>query len=82
MFGKNKVAIMGTGRIAGIMADTIKSMRGVTCYAVGSRTQENANRFASEHGIKKACPGRGYNLPLLLSLRTKLSLYIEGTYPG
>ena len=54
MFGKRKVAIMGTGSIAGIMADTIKSMRGVTCYAVGSRTSENANRFAAEHGIKKA----------------------------
>jgi predicted dehydrogenase len=54
MFGKHKVAIMGTGRIAGIMADTIKNMRGVTCYAVGSRTTENANRFAAEHGIKKA----------------------------
>ena len=54
MFGKTKVAIMGTGRIAGIMADTLKRMRNATCYAVGSRTQESAQRFAAEYGIRKA----------------------------
>ncbi len=54
MFGRVKVAIMGTGKIAGIMAETLKNMRGVTCYAVGSRTQERANSFASKYGIKKA----------------------------
>lgn len=54
MFGKVKVGIMGTGTIAGIMADTIKDMRGITCYAVGSRTTVNANRFAEKYGIKKA----------------------------
>ncbi|WP_029233734.1 Gfo/Idh/MocA family protein [Butyrivibrio sp. VCB2006] len=54
MFGRVRVAIMGTGKIASIMADTLKSMRGVECYAVGSRDQERANKFASEHGVKKA----------------------------
>ena len=54
MFGRVKVAIMGTGRIAETMAETLKHMRGVTCYAVGSRTKENADKFASKFGIKKA----------------------------
>ena len=54
MFGRVKVAIMGTGRIAGTMAETLKHMRGVTCYAVGSRTKESADKFASKFGIKKA----------------------------
>ena len=54
MFGSTKIGIMGTGNIAGIMADTIKNMRGVSCYAVGSRTAENASRFASLYGVKKS----------------------------
>ena len=54
MFGRVRVAIMGTGWIAEKMAETLKAMRGVTCYAVGSRTQEKANQFASRYGIKKA----------------------------
>lgn len=53
MFGRVKVAIMGTGKIAGVMADTLKGMKGVTCYAVGSRTMENAEKFAKYYGIKK-----------------------------
>ena len=31
MFGKTKVAIMGTGNIAEVMARTLKKMRGVNC---------------------------------------------------
>ncbi len=54
MFGRLKVAIMGTGRIAEIMARTLKDTKGVTCYAVGSRTIENAEKFAREFGFKKA----------------------------
>ena len=54
MFGKFKVGIMGTGKIAGIMADTLKAAKGVSCYAVGSRSIENANKFAGNYGIKKA----------------------------
>ena len=54
MFGRVKVAIMGTGKIAGVMAETLKSTRGAVCYAVGSRTKESADKFASTYGIKKA----------------------------
>jgi predicted dehydrogenase len=54
MFGKTKVAIMGTGNIAEVMARTLKKMRGVNCYAVGSRSQDRADTFARTHGIKKA----------------------------
>ena len=54
MFGRLKVAIMGTGKIAEKMADTLKDTRGVTCYAVGSRTLEKAEQFAKDHGFKKA----------------------------
>jgi predicted dehydrogenase len=54
MFGRFKVAIMGTGKIAVVMADTLKAMRGVTCYAVGSRSMENAQKFAKDYGFKKA----------------------------
>ena len=51
MFGRLKVGILGTGRIAGLMADTLKEMRGATCYAVASRTKEKADNFA-----KTFCP--------------------------
>ena len=54
MFGRLKVAIMGTGKIAGTMAETLKDTKGVTCYAVGSRTLENAEKFAKQYGFKKA----------------------------
>ncbi|MBR4671090.1 MAG: Gfo/Idh/MocA family oxidoreductase [Butyrivibrio sp.] len=54
MFGRVKVAIMGTGKIAGVMAETLKSVRGATFYAVGSRTQDSADKFAQAHGVKKA----------------------------
>nr|WP_297765518.1 Gfo/Idh/MocA family oxidoreductase [uncultured Butyrivibrio sp.] len=54
MFGRIRVGIMGAGSIAGTMANTIKGMRGVVCYAVGSRSQEKADKFAAQYGIKKA----------------------------
>ncbi len=54
MFERVRVGIMGTGRIAGVMAATIKEIRGVACYAVGSRSMDNAARFAQDYGIKKA----------------------------
>ena len=54
MFGRTRIGIMGTGKIAAIMADTIKGIRGATCYAVGSRNIDTATKFASEHGIKKS----------------------------
>jgi predicted dehydrogenase len=54
VFERVRVGIMGTGRIAGVMAATIKEIRGVACYAVGSRSMDNAARFAQDYGIKKA----------------------------
>ncbi len=54
MFGRLKVGIMGTGRIAGVMAATLKETKGVVGYAVGSRTQDKADKFAQSYGIKKA----------------------------
>lgn len=53
MFGRTRVAIMGTGKIAEVMARTLKNTKGVTCYAVGSRTEEKAKEFASKYGIKR-----------------------------
>ena len=53
MFNKKKVGIIGTGDIARMMAKTLSAMRGVTCYAVASRTLEKAESFAKEFKIKK-----------------------------
>ncbi|WP_022761666.1 MULTISPECIES: Gfo/Idh/MocA family protein [unclassified Butyrivibrio] len=52
IFDKKKVGILGTGEIARIMAKTLSGMRGVTCYAVASRTKEKAESFAKEFKIK------------------------------
>lgn len=54
MFHKLNVAIMGTGRIACTMAETLGKMRNVKCYAVASRTLEKAEVFAKEYGFKKS----------------------------
>ncbi len=54
MFGRLRVGIMGTGRIACKMAETLRETKGVTCYAVGSRSSENATRFAQSYGVKKS----------------------------
>ncbi len=52
MFGRMKIGILGTGTIAGVMARTIQHTRGVTLYAVGSRTLEKAQTFGREYGVK------------------------------
>ncbi len=54
MFAQKRVGIMGTGSIAGTMAKTIRGMKGVTLYAVGSRTIEKAQAFATENKAKVA----------------------------
>ena len=51
---KWKMAILGTGTIAGTMARTIAEMEHVERYAVASRSMEKAERFAQEHGFAKA----------------------------
>lgn len=50
---KLKVGILGAGRIAAIMADTIAKMKTVECYAVSSRSMEKAMEFASLHHVTK-----------------------------
>lgn len=54
MFKQKRIGIMGTGRMAGIMAGTVKKMKNVKCHGVASRTEERAQEFANEFGIKVA----------------------------
>ena len=54
MFNQKRVGIMGTGKIAGVMAGTIKKMKNVKCHGVASRSEERAQKFAEEYGIKVA----------------------------
>ncbi len=54
MFGKVNMAILGCGNIAGLMAETIRSMSGVRAYAVASRSLDKAVDFAKQNGFKKA----------------------------
>ncbi len=51
---KLKVGIIGAGRIAAIMADTLKRMKKAECYAIASRSLDKATEFAKAHGVKKA----------------------------
>ena len=53
MFGRTRVAIMGTGKIAEVMARTLKNTKGVTCYAVGSRTEEKAKELLPDPETKR-----------------------------
>ena len=54
MFKKYNIGIMGAGNIAGVMAHTVKKMKGVKLYAVASRQQVKADVFANKYGCKKA----------------------------
>ncbi len=54
MFKQKRVGILGTGKIAGVMAVTIKKMKNVKCYGVASRDEKRAQDFANEYGIKVA----------------------------
>ena len=51
---KMRVGIIGAGRIATIMADTLRKMRYLEPYAIASRSLERAQAFAFEHGMTKA----------------------------
>ena len=46
------IGILGAGKIAGVMADTINRMTDVKLYAVGSRSWEKTNAFANEFAIE------------------------------
>ncbi|OUM96576.1 MAG: dehydrogenase [Thermobacillus sp. ZCTH02-B1] len=49
-----KWGIMGTGSISGLFAADLKKVEGAELVAVGSRSRERAERFAAEHGAKRA----------------------------
>ena len=48
-----KIGILGTGIIAGKMAETVNRMKDVQLYAVASRTENKAHDFAVKFGAKK-----------------------------
>lgn len=50
---KIKVGIIGAGKIAAIMADTVSRMRGAEMYAVASRNMDKAMEFASIHHVTR-----------------------------
>lgn len=52
--GKFRIGLMGAGNIAGMMANTVNGMKGITLYAVASRSEEKARAFAGKYGAKKA----------------------------
>lgn len=49
-----KIGIMGTGRIASLLAETMVQMPEVCLYGVASRSLEKAEEFAARYSIKKA----------------------------
>lgn len=49
-----KIGILGAGRIAVILAETMNKMPEVECYGVASRDLEKAKAFANEHGFQHA----------------------------
>ncbi|MDR3078305.1 MAG: Gfo/Idh/MocA family oxidoreductase [Planctomycetota bacterium] len=51
---KLRMGILGAGRIAAKMADTVAKMDSAVVCAVASRDEDRARAFASRHGVKKA----------------------------
>lgn len=49
-----KIAVLGAGYIAKVLAYTMRNMKEVECYAVASRSREKAEEFAKKHGFRKA----------------------------
>lgn len=49
-----KIGILGAGRIASIMAQTIRQMDEAICYAVAARDYGRAEEFAKSYGFEKA----------------------------
>ncbi|MCR5421689.1 MAG: Gfo/Idh/MocA family oxidoreductase [Lachnospiraceae bacterium] len=49
-----KMAILGAGGIAGIMATTIAGIDSVESYAIGSRDKKKAEDFANKYGFSKS----------------------------
>lgn len=49
-----RIGIIGAGHIAEIVVNAMKTLTEVECYAVSSRSIENAQDFARRHGFQKA----------------------------
>ncbi len=49
-----RVGILGAGKIAGIMARTLREMENVQAWAVASRERERSEEFARSYGIERA----------------------------
>ena len=49
-----KIGILGAGRIAATLAETMNKMPEVECYGVSSRNLEKAEVFAKDHGFQYA----------------------------
>nr|WP_307989194.1 Gfo/Idh/MocA family oxidoreductase [uncultured Niameybacter sp.] len=49
-----KIGILGAGKIATLMAATLKQMEGVTCYGIAARNKDRAQNFANTYGFEKA----------------------------
>ncbi|MBR3972788.1 MAG: Gfo/Idh/MocA family oxidoreductase [Oscillospiraceae bacterium] len=49
-----KVGFIGAGRIAVLLAETLREMENVTCYAVAARDLGRAQAFAAQYGFEKA----------------------------
>lgn len=49
-----KIGILGAGNIAGVMAETLMKMKGVTRFAVAARDLQRAQGFAEKYGFEKA----------------------------
>ncbi|HOO29028.1 MAG TPA: Gfo/Idh/MocA family oxidoreductase, partial [Lachnospiraceae bacterium] len=49
-----RIAILGAGYIATIMATTLQPLKGAECYAVAARDIKRAQIFADKFGFKKA----------------------------
>lgn len=49
-----RIGILGTGKIAGTLADTMNQMPQIQLLAAASRTKEKAEAFASQYGIGRA----------------------------
>lgn len=49
-----KIGILGAGRIAATLAETMNKMPEVECYGVASRDLEKAKAFTKEHGFQHA----------------------------
>ena len=70
--------ILGTGRIAGLFTTGLASAPGAELAAVGSRTQESADRFGEQYGI----PHRHSSYADLAADPDVDAIYVATPHPG